>query len=467
MGLGFLAVSLAGYFVSAGQIRHGITSQHLPLTGDNIYSELQKDLFRPIFISSFMASDTFLRDWTIAGEHNPTQITRFLHEIKARYGTVTSFFISERTRTYYHADGILKRVDPDEPRDMWYFRVREMQEPYEINVDPDLANRDTMTIFINYRVFDYEGGFLGATGVGLTVDTVRHLIESYEKRFSRRIFFVDAQGRITLASPAMDSRKEGIRDLPGLAEVADEILMRGPRPYSLQYTLDGSVVQVNARFIPEFGWHLVVEQTEDPSLLPLRRVLWGSLAMSLLITLVVLAMVRYTVGFFQARLEKMATTDKLTGLLNRGAMEIIFAHIARDLLRTPRPLSAMMMDIDHFKAVNDRYGHLAGDEVLRRTVDLARHGLRTSDALGRWGGEEFLALLRDCTLEDAVTVAEKIRREVAAALFLPGEGGLTLTVSMGVAQMAPGETLDSLLARLDAALYRAKEGGRNRVDRAL
>src|SRR5690606_26692025 len=154
---GFLATGIASYLVSRDLVRHTLVDQSHPLTGDNIYSEIQKDVLRPTFISSLMANDTFLRDWILAGEQDPAPITRYLNEVKQKYGTITSFLVSEKTRNYYYAGGVLKQVAETEERDIWYFRVRNMHEPYEMNVDADMANRDTITIFINYRIFDYEG----------------------------------------------------------------------------------------------------------------------------------------------------------------------------------------------------------------------------------------------------------------------------------------------------------------------
>ena len=139
---GFLATSLVGYLVSMKSMRDGIGNQALPLTGDTIYSEIQKDILRPVFISSLMAHDTFVRDWIIGGEEGTEKITRYLNEIKQKYGVVTSFLVSEKSRKYYYADGVLKTVREDEPRDAWYFRVRQMKPDYETNVDPDMANRD-------------------------------------------------------------------------------------------------------------------------------------------------------------------------------------------------------------------------------------------------------------------------------------------------------------------------------------
>jgi hypothetical protein len=175
-----------------------IVAQELPLTSSNIYSEIQKDLVRPVLISSTMAHDTFVREWVIAGEQDPEAMARYLREIKTRYGAFSSFFVSERSGRYYTGDGILKQVSPTAPRDAWYYRVRTLQDPYELNVDLDLANQDAMTIFINYRVFDFDGNFLGVTGVGLTVDAVRRLIEDYQQRFQRTLYFVDAEGKIVL-----------------------------------------------------------------------------------------------------------------------------------------------------------------------------------------------------------------------------------------------------------------------------
>ena len=195
---GFLATSLASYFASRSSLRSQITKKELPLTSDTIYSEIQRDLLRPIFISSLMANDTFLRDWVIQGEKDEEQIVRYLRAIHNNYNTFTSFFVSEQTKTYYQAKGILKKVSQNQARDDWYFRVRSMKPDYEINVDPDMANRDSMTIFINYRVFDYDKNFIGATGVGLKVCAVKDLIKKYQKSFDRNIYFIDKKGTITL-----------------------------------------------------------------------------------------------------------------------------------------------------------------------------------------------------------------------------------------------------------------------------
>ncbi|MDO9631365.1 MAG: PDC sensor domain-containing protein, partial [Humidesulfovibrio sp.] len=214
--VGFFSTTLISYYVSRSSIRESILTQELPLTSDNIYSEILKDLVRPVFISSMMASDTFLRDWTLRGERDPSDMIRYLREIMSRYGAFTTFFVSEATRAYYHPSGVLKTVREDNPLDAWYFKVRRLMEPYEINVDQDLANHNLLTIFINYRVLDYDGHFLGAAGVGLAMDSVRKALQAYQERFGRSISFVDTTGRVVLYGNGTGMKAGNITEIPGL-----------------------------------------------------------------------------------------------------------------------------------------------------------------------------------------------------------------------------------------------------------
>jgi diguanylate cyclase (GGDEF)-like protein len=173
--------------------------------------------------------------------------------------------------------------------------------------------------------------------------------------------------------------------------------------------------------------------------------------------------------FQNARLFDSATFDSLTGLLRR---EAILDFLARELdraARYDRPLTVGMADLDHFKEINDRYGHLAGDTLLKQVAQELAGGLRSTDAVGRYGGEEFLIVLPETDLAGARVVADKLRRlvEAVAAPMADGEE-VSVTISIGLASRAdvgvPKEaTPRDLLEHADRALYRAKEEGRNRV----
>lgn len=460
LSAGFFATALFSYHVSRQAIRDTLIGQDLPLTSNNIYSEIQKDLIRPVVISSSMAQDTFVRDWVVNGEKDVRSMTRYLAEIKARYGAFSSFFVSERTSAYYTADGVLKNISPTEPRDVWYYRVSKMHEDYEINVDPDLANHDALTIFINFRVFDFDHQYLGATGIGLTVDAVRKLIGEYQNRFKRSIYFSDAAGRVVLGGK-FDKPMLDLRQQPGQGVLIDQIL--ADRSGSYQYEANGSRYILHVNYVPELKWYLFVEQNEDEALSEIRHTLLINLAISLIVTLIVLALTHLALARYHRRIEEMATTDKLTGLLNRHAASALVDKLLGSQRRSGQPFCFLLADLDHFKQVNDRHGHSVGDEVLRKAAAIFRQSLRASDFAVRWGGEEFLLVLQDCDGEQGLQVAEKIRTALAEASLSTSIADLHATVSIGVSEYRPGENPEQTLSRADLALYRAKNAGRNQV----
>lgn len=165
---------------------------------------------------------------------------------------------------------------------------------------------------------------------------------------------------------------------------------------------------------------------------------------------------------YKKRLELMAVTDGLTGLFNH---RFIFERLEEEtakVARYGRPLSIIMLDIDNFKAVNDTFGHRAGDEVILSVAHAIMACIRKTDVAGRYGGEEFLVLLPETDLASAKVVAEKIRSTVAQLSFEIKD--LAITISAGVAEAQQGESYEAFINRADANLYRAKRSGKNRVE---
>lgn len=166
-------------------------------------------------------------------------------------------------------------------------------------------------------------------------------------------------------------------------------------------------------------------------------------------------------------LRETGLRDPLTGLHNRRFLDEMRASLVAGAQRRGTRLGLLMCDLDHFKAVNDTYGHEAGDAVLRDLARVIAGGLRASDSLIRWGGEEFLAVLSDPQPDTSLAVAERVRGAVEAFLFQHQGVTIRKTVSIGLAEFPEdGATLDDVINSADAALYQAKEGGRNRVVRA-
>ncbi|PGH55435.1 diguanylate cyclase [Azospirillum palustre] len=160
------------------------------------------------------------------------------------------------------------------------------------------------------------------------------------------------------------------------------------------------------------------------------------------------------------RLRVQSRTDVLTGLANRSHLNDVCRAEMERAARYGRPLSIILVDLDHFKQVNDRYGHVFGDRVLIEFAALARQALRGTDTVGRWGGEEFLILCPEANPEAAFALAERLRRTIRGYDF---SNGHRQTGSFGVAGVRDGDSIDRLLIRADNALYRAKDEGRDRV----
>lgn len=167
----------------------------------------------------------------------------------------------------------------------------------------------------------------------------------------------------------------------------------------------------------------------------------------------------------QEKLERLANLDSLTGLYNRRVILHRLNERIKYVRRYGEELSLIMLDIDHFKKVNDQYGHLIGDGVLEEIAVLVQRNIRGTDVVGRYGGEEFIIILLKTGLSSAVDVAERVRKAIEAVEMKDSEGNVfSVTVSGGVSSYKRAEDERSLISRADDALYRAKENGRNRVE---
>jgi diguanylate cyclase (GGDEF)-like protein len=164
-------------------------------------------------------------------------------------------------------------------------------------------------------------------------------------------------------------------------------------------------------------------------------------------------------------LARKASTDSLTGVYNRRMLDELGQRLVAESVRHERAFSILMIDIDHFKKINDAHGHHIGDEVLKNTVDLISTSVRAEDIVGRFGGEEFLVLMPETTAVEATGVAERVCRQLRQISITHQHHTIKPTVSIGVAQLQVGRGLNQLIEQADRALYQAKSDGRNRVNR--
>jgi diguanylate cyclase (GGDEF)-like protein len=458
---GFLLTSLVSYYVALNELRHQITQKDLPLAVDNIYLDVRAELQRPIFISSQMAGDTFLIDWATEGEIESDRVVRYLAAIQSRYNTLSAYFISDNTKYYYHPSGRLEKMSEHDKEDAWYFRVKKQTSPFEVNIDYDYNNSDLLTIFINYKVLNEQGEFIGVTGVGVEVNSAKQFIDKSSNRFKHDIYFVDKAGNVKLSNSHATLTFKNIHDFHEMKPIVKDVLSGKEGTY--QYHYQGQEHFISARYVEDFNWIILVEQTDEISKKELFNALISNLFICLIILLVVISATNITIGRYQNELELLATRDKLTGLYNRHAFDFLINDYISYSKRNGVSFSIILIDIDFFKTFNDEYGHMIGDCILQLVAQTMKANFRESDSICRWGGEEFLILLKDVGIEDALIIAEKNRLAIENAYLEVMGDKLHVTISSGLSSFKQGDDEDSLLARADKALYTSKNNGRNCV----
>jgi diguanylate cyclase (GGDEF)-like protein len=423
---GISAVSLLSFLRARTLLDRQITGSTLPLTSDAIIANLEHDLLQPVLASGVMASNTLLNEVLRDGEAPPEQLSQYLRDIQQRTGAVTTFLVSDRSRRYYHPSGILKQVSPTDPQDRWYYRFRSAAQAIEINIDRDTSDLSRTTAFVNVRLQDAGGRFLGATGLGLELRSLETQLKHYQQHYGARILLVDPNGRVALSS---DGSGGPLAQQQGLGPISAHILQQ--RSSSLRLRDRGEDLYIRTTRIAEIGWTLVVIQRRSPD---------------------------------QRAIISLFSQNVLAAVLISGVL-LVLAQMTLGRDRRAEPLALALLDLDHFKQVNDEHGHLIGDAVIRHVSQrLARH-VRDADPLFRWGGEEFLLLMPGCSLQEAERRLNTIRADLHHhPLEREGlNGTLAVTLSIGLTLYEAGEASLRVLQRADQALYAAKHAGRDRL----
>jgi diguanylate cyclase (GGDEF)-like protein len=271
----------------------------------------------------------------------------------------------------------------------------------------------------------------------------------------REVVLVDDTGAVVAADHTLADRTDLVDEDPPLAAAVDSA-SRGT------YERDGEERWFVSQTVEGTPWTVVTSLPTSDLYAPVGDLRWIGRALfaavattALVVALLVVRLVRTT-----GRYERLARIDQLTGVPNRRHLQEALERTAAAGRRHQRPVAVLLIDVDHFKAVNDTHGHKAGDRVLVTMAGELSAAVRTADLVGRWGGEEFLAVLPDTDADAATTVAERVRERVAALTWPWADLQVTVSVGVGAGTRAP----DQLVLRADAALYAGKARGRDRVE---
>lgn len=455
-----LSMSIINYLVSMHATQVQLKERSLPLTVDNIYTEIQKHIIEPNLVSSMMAHDTFLKDWLVNEEDDVEKITRYLESIKNKYNMFTTFLVSEKTKNYYTSKGFIEKVSPTRPENAWYFDFQKNQNAHEINLDFNNNIDESMIMFINHKIFDPEFHMIGATGIGLRVSYINDMLKRFRKQYNFKVYFLNASGEVILFEHGENTLRH-IKDSPELYALKDDLITKQNK--LIEYSKMGEEHLLNTKYIPELDLYLVVEAKLSHFMEGVVETFYFNLVGSLLVTILITLLILVTIKKYHKKLEYFASNDALTDLPNRRSFDKKFQQFFLLQKRNYSPISLLFFDLDDFKYINDTHGHQCGDKVLKRIAQILKEHIRQTDLIARWGGEEFIVAFIDCDLEEAKVISEKLRKDIEEDEFLHQSSAQKVTASFGLTSVTSEDNIDTLLKRVDKALYEAKNSGKNQV----
>lgn len=461
-----LSISLTSlnYYESMNSTRDQLKTQSLPLTVDNIYTKIQKQIIEPNLIASVMSNDTFMKDWLAHEENDSEQIKQYLETIQTKYHMFTAFLVSKKSYNYYTTDGLLETISPTNKDNDWYFDFMAKGVDSEINIDYNKFLGKSLIMFINHKIYDKDAQVIGVTGVGLKTSYINNMLKFFRERYQFNVYLIDGEGQVFVSEQGVNNVTH-LADHPELKKLIPDISNKEKQLF--EYEQAGESFLLTKKYIAELGLYVVVEAKVDNFTQAVQEALYLNIIASMLITLIVTCLVIWYVRKIHGKLNQLASHDSLTGLPNRRVFNSQLERLVALRARNRQHLSVIFFDIDDFKMINDEYGHDAGDEVLIAISAMLRTTIRQTDLVARWGGEEFIILLVDTQLNNAKLIAEQIRDKLASDKELAEITNTQVTVSLGVTEVKDSDDSNAVFKRVDSALYQAKHSGKNRVVSAV
>jgi hypothetical protein len=284
-----LSISFLNYNKSVDEAYKNLKQSSLPLSVDNIYSEIQKTIVQPTLIASMMANDTFLKNWILNEQHDPQIISNYLNSIKKKFGVMHTFLVMDDGLNYYTESGLLETISNENKKDRWYFEFRNNRKISEVNMDINYRLDNSMIMFMNYKIFDPSRGYIGTTGVALKTVSINMLLKSFEQKYKFNVYFIDENGQSVLkgkdSSNLIDSFDAQMRQSFLKNELKLVTHQRGGKNYAL-----------NIKYIPELNLYLVVEANIDDFTEGVNRDFFLNLLISLGITALVVGLIVHIIS---------------------------------------------------------------------------------------------------------------------------------------------------------------------------
>jgi diguanylate cyclase (GGDEF)-like protein len=429
-----------------------------------LFSLINSEIIRPLTVSQYMANDPFLLDYIEQETIDKEVIFNYLTSVSNQINTM-SFIAIEKHLLLIDSNN--KTTSLSGKGAEWYYRLKAIDK-IEFT---DFGDADNPHLFFDVKMFNKQQDFLGFIGLGIDLDHFANKFAKFKKDYGFELYFVDSNNDVTLSSEQImqtmsHHRKDvvtNINELPWYKQYRSKYQANNDNGEN-QYFFEPSSGELIISQMPlkELNWRvfIIAPPVTDQS------VYWQLFIQNLVIFLLVSSVLYYLftlcISKFRSDLVKDSETDYLTQLPNRSFIHWKYSQLSEKYDH----VSVVIADIDNFKILNDTYGHLFGDDVLKIIATKLSENLRNIDLAGRWGGEEFILILPDTTAKQAQEIINRIRKNIAKIPFTFSSTSkkFNVTVSFGISDSSlKGITLEKILAKADQALYSAKTNGRNQV----
>lgn len=463
----FIVAGFTGVVYRDTRTYQDLAEKHLEmiisLADVDISKHIENSMSKPVMVSKTMANDEFLKAWLSQEPENDEdeaylgQLYSYLKAYQEKYDYTTVFCVSAQTGNYYYQDGFNKTISKNSEHDVWYYNFIESGHEYDLEVDTNEANGDNITVFVNFRVEDNNGNLLGVIGIGLQVSFIEDTIRSYENEYDLSVYIINVGGAETsfVGDTDIFIKENELAERTGINE---EIEMNPSGRSEIQWFTSGGVRKcLTTKYDSTLKWYLVLEKDTDSISSAFQESIKSNVIFMLFSMLACVMVTTAVFIHYNRRMITIENTDELTGLWNR---KLFFKQYQRFVRKHhEQKKSLFMFDIDHFKDVNDKYGHLFGNAVLSKVGENLRSAVNEYGIAARWGGDEFVGILAVGPEE-----AEQILRRFMDSMKNEGEDDrYHVTISAGIVEVSGKHGTEQLIKKVDKALYCSKEGGRDQI----
>jgi diguanylate cyclase (GGDEF)-like protein len=416
-----------------------------------VYSLVNRELLKPLHIAETFA-ETITFEQILNNDVDESFLLAQLARMEERLGLI--FFVAlEKQRRQLMSDG--RSFDLIEGEVYWYFEALDTKE----RILADLGQVGNVHLFFDVKIYSDNDEFLGFVGVGKPIKSFIESLNKYKAQYGYDFLFVNERDQVLLSSVpdyvVTDDYVPDLKSLPWFDDAAVNLTDLS----NVIVENDDKEVLISEISIPQLNWRLLLLTPLETRQAQLTKTFAMNALLASSVIIIVISGIFAVFISYKRKLEKRMETDALTGLANRSYLQRRY----QQLRKRSANICIVMVDLDHFKQINDQYGHGAGDEVLRTAANVLTNILRNGDTVCRWGGEEFVLLIPEITAQNCIALVEKARREVERGNVKHGNHTITFTASFGVTAGSTSLQLSKHLANADMALYESKRNGRNRA----